>query len=212
MINNSVPPTPIKAICFDLDGVYFTPKGKNSFHQALIGEFGAAKEVVDHLMCKSLEMAQLVRGQIAHGEFWNKVRAATGITASDEVLAERWVRDYEVDQNVRGAVLKAKAARYKTCVCTNNNGIRLPLLAKRFNLASDFDCIVSSHEVGQTKPHKEIFEALLARMQIQPSELVYSDDNPDRLAGATQLGIRTFVFHNFEQFLGELDSMGIHLG
>ncbi len=206
-----MPPKTIKVICFDLDGVYFTPKGKNSFHQALINEYDASKEVVDHLMYKSPEMAQLVRGQIAPKDFWDKVRAATGITASDEALAERWVRDYEVDQNVRGAVLKAKAAGYRTCVCTNNNGIRLPLLAKRFNLAADFDCIVSSHEVGQTKPHKEIFETLLSRMQIQPSELVYSDDNPERLAGATALGIRTFVFHDFEQFLGELKGMGIVL-
>lgn len=34
----------IKAICFDLDGVYFTAKGKNSFHQALSAEYGIAKE------------------------------------------------------------------------------------------------------------------------------------------------------------------------
>ncbi len=201
----------IKAICFDLDGVYFTPKGKNSFHHALINEYKIPKVIVDDLMYRGPEMAQLVRGQIFPKDFWNRVREITGITARDEELTSRWIRDYEVDPNVRNAVIKAREAGYKTCVCTNNNAIRLPLLVEKFKLAEDFDCIVSSHEVGFTKPHREIFEALLSRMNIQPSELIYSDDNPERLAGATELGIQTFVFENFEQFLRELSKSGVVL-
>ncbi|MDB4984694.1 MAG: hypothetical protein JWM20_873 [Patescibacteria group bacterium] len=202
---------PIKAICFDLDGVYFTSKGKNSFHEALISEYGISKEVVDNFMYRGPEMAELVRGQISNEDFWNKLREATGITASDQELSERWVRDYEVNQDVRNAVLKAKELGYKTCVCTNNNAIRLPILSKRFNLNNDFDVIVSSHEVGHTKPNKEIFEALISRLNVEPEELVYSDDNPDRLQGATDLGIRTFVYESFEQFLTDLKSFGVEL-
>lgn len=202
----------IKAICFDLDGVYFTPKGKNSFHQGLIEEYDIPKDIVDELMFRSPEMAQLVRGQIAASEFWNKVRERTGVAASDEELTARWIRDYEVDEKVREAVLQAKKHGYKTCVCTNNNGVRLPLLVDRFNLDGQFDVIVSSHEVGHTKPSAEIFTALLNDLQVQPEELVYSDDNPDRLEGARELGINTFVFENFEQFTDELKKLGVDLG
>ncbi len=201
----------IKAICFDLDGVYFTPKGKNSFHQALITEYGASKEVVDELMYRSPEMAKLVRGQITATDFWNRVREITSIAAPDKELTERWVRDYEVDANVKSAVTKAKEKGYKTCVCTNNNAIRLPILVERFNLADDFDAIVSSHEIGQTKPNKEIFEALLKSVDVKPEELIYSDDNPDRLAGASALGINTFVFENFDQFKDKLKEFDINL-
>ena len=199
----------IKAICFDLDGVYFTSKGKNSFHQGLINEYGVSKETVDDLMYKSSIMSKLVRGQITNEEFWNEARKITGITASDQELTNRWVRDYEVDQNVRDVVIKVKELGYKTCVCSNNNGIRLPLLIETFNLRNEFDVIVSSHEVGQTKPHKEIFEALLNQLNVQPQELVYSDDNPDRLAGAIELGIQTFVFENFNKFIGKLKELGV---
>ena len=118
----------IKAICFDLDGVYFTPKGKNSFHEGLITEYGIPKETVDNLMYRSEEMAQLVRGWITPAEFWKKVRKMTGILATNEELTNRWIRDYEVDEHVKAVVLKAKAQGYKTCTCTNNNAIRLPLL------------------------------------------------------------------------------------
>ena len=201
----------IKAICFDLDGVYFTPKGKNSFHQALTTEYGVPKEVADELMYRSPEMAQLVRGQITPQDFWNAFRRITGITATDQELTDRWIRDYEVDANVRNAVLTAKAKGYKTCVCTNNNAIRLPRLIEQYNLDDDFDVIVSSHEVGHTKPEKEIFEALLKQLGVEPNELVYADDNPDRLAGATEMGIQTFVFENFDQFVTKLKELGVDL-
>lgn len=205
-MNNS-----IKVICFDLDGVYFTPKGKNSFHQALISEYGVAKEVVDDIMYRSVEMSQLIRGQISAENFWKVFREVTGIAATDKELADRWIRDYEVDKNVRNAVLRAKELGYKTCVCTNNNAIRLNPLIEKFHLRDDFDCIISSHEIGHAKPEKDIFIALLDRMIIEPQELVYSDDNPDRLSGAEALGIHTFVFKDFEHFLEKLSELGINL-
>lgn len=199
----------IKAICFDLDGVYFTSKGKNSFYEGLVSEYGIKKEVVDTILFRSPEMAQLVRGQIAKEEFWNKFRQITHVTASDKELTDRWIRDYEVNTSVQEVVLKLKQNGYKTCVCTNNNSIRLPILLEKYNLSIYFDVIVSSHQVGFVKPDKKIFEVLIEKLDIKPEELVYSDDNKERLQGATELGIKTFVYENFEQFLNELDNLGI---
>jgi putative hydrolase of the HAD superfamily len=201
----------IKAICFDLDGVFFTSKGKNSFHNALINEYGASKEIVDELMYRSPEMAKLVRGQISPADFWNRVREITGIVAGDDELAKRWVRDYEVDQKVLEAVKEARRQGYKTCICTNNNPIRLPLLVEEYKFNELFDSIISSHEVGFTKPDPKIFEALLQSLGVKGEELIYSDDNPDRLKGAMDLGIITFQFHDFEQFMSELKKLGVDL-
>lgn len=201
----------IKAICFDLDGVYFTPQGKKSFQEALIREYGITKDFAEAFMSRSPEMAKLVRGQITNENFWNRFRELTGLTKTDQELADRWVRDYEVDTNVQHAVVRARELGYKTCVCSNNNGIRLPVLIEKFDLDSYFDVITSSHEVGFCKPDKEIFRALLNSLQVKPEELVYSDDNPNRLQGARELGIQAFVYENFDQFLRELADLGINL-
>jgi putative hydrolase of the HAD superfamily len=201
----------IKAICFDLDGVYFTPQGKQSFHLALSEEFGADPAIVDEIMYRSAQMRQLVTGKMVSTQFWDYLREQTDITASDEELTARWIRDYEIDLNVQKAVRSAKAQGFIACVCTNNNEARLPALEAKFGFYSDFDAIVSSHEVGHTKPSKEIFEALLEKTGVQASELVYSDDNPDRLQGAKDLGIKVFEYKNFTQFLSELEDLGIIL-
>ena len=121
------------------------------------------------------------------------------------------MRDYEVDKNVQEAVRSAKRQGYITCVCTNNNAARLPVLESKFDLSVEFDVIVSSHEVGYTKPSKEIFEMLLKKAGVRASELVYSDDNPERLQGAKELGITVFVYESFDQFLTQLNALGVSL-
>jgi len=201
----------IKAICFDLDGVYFTPQGKQSFHKALSEEFGADSSVVDEIMYRSEAMKQLVTGKITPTEFWKYLRKQTSITATDKELTARWIRDYEIDSDVQTTVHSAKEQGFITCVCTNNNAARLPALEEELGFYSDFDAVVSSHEVGYTKPSKEIFEVLLEKTGVRASELVYSDDNPDRLQGAKDLGINVFIYESFDQFLHELSQLGINL-
>jgi putative hydrolase of the HAD superfamily len=156
-------------------------------------------------------MAQLVRGQIPPSDFWNRVREITGIKVSDEELTARWVKDYEIDKDVLEAVKNAKLQGYKTCVCTNNNAIRLPILVEQYKLGDLFDVIVSSHQIGFTKPDRKIFEELLTRLDVKGEELVYSDDNPERLQGAKELGINTFQYYNFEQFLLGVKKLGVSL-
>jgi len=201
----------IKAICFDLDGVYFTPSGKQSFHLALIEEFGGEREVIDEIMYRSGAMCDLVTGKIKPPDFWDYLREQAGITASDDELTARWVRDYEVDVQVKKAVHSAHEQGYITCVCTNNNAARLPALETKFSFYQDFDVVVSSYEVGYTKPSPEIFKVLLQKVGVAPAELIYADDNPGRLQGAIDLGITTFVYENFEQFLKELKILGVEL-
>ncbi len=211
MYNLGIMNTKIKAICFDLDGVYFTPRGKQSFLGALANEFGGDAEKVTFMMTKSDAMRELVTGKLAPADFWRALRTATGITASDNELSARWIRDYEIDESVEKVVRQAREAGYKTCVCTNNNPIRLPALEARFDFMKDFDVVVSSYEVGYTKPSREIFAALLEQVGVEPRELVYADDNPDRLEGARQLGITVFVYESFPQFMEELRKLGVEV-
>lgn len=202
----------IKAICFDLDGVYFTPAGKQSFYHALSDDFGTDPKKVNLFMGKGHPAVQdLVRGNITNEDFFDTMRKYLEITQTDEEITSRWIQDYEIDEQVRQTVLYVKKQGYLTCVCTNNNDIRLSVLEKQFNFFKDFDAVVSSHMVGECKPSETIYQALLDKMSIEPSELVYADDNPDRIQAAINLGITAFVFVSFDQFLRDLKSLGIDL-
>ena len=54
------------------------------------------------------------------------------------------------------------------------------------------------------KPDKEIFKALIRESNVEPQQIVYSDDSPEKLSGANELGIHTFVFENVDGFIKKL--------
>lgn len=199
----------IKAICVDLDGVYFTEKGKKTFDAALVA-LSEQPDKVRHVMYKSAEMRDFVLGKMTAVQFLDHLRSELGLTLSDEELTDLWVAGYEINQEVLTFVKDVKQKGYKLCICSNNNALRIAALGKMFpGFEDDFDVRIYSYEVGATKPSREVFEALVAAAGVEPNEIVYADDNPDRLAGAQELGINTFVFHNFEQYVEELRKLGV---
>lgn len=200
----------IKAICFDLDGVYFSEKGKIAFHKNLVSLTNNEKVVIEALY-QSEEMHQFVKGEISEDNFWNYLRAKLMIDLTNQELRDLWIKEYEVDQDVRDYVLKAREAGYITCVCSNNNIARVEALQQKFNFLEDFDVKIFSYLVGETKPQKKIFEALINQSGVRAEEIIYSDDNPMRIKGAQELGINVFVFEGFDQFIDSLNALGVKI-
>jgi epoxide hydrolase-like predicted phosphatase len=200
----------IKAICFDLDGVYFPETGKKAFHNALMRLTGS-EEKVNFALYKSPEMNQFVTGKLDESAFWECMRQYLGLKLTDQEFRDLWVKEYSIDPEVKQAVLKARANGYLTCICSNNNPARVAALHQKFGFLEDFDIKIFSYEVGFTKPSKEIFQVLIAKSQVQPEEIIYADDNPERIQGALDLGINAFVYENFEQYLDQLQKLGVNV-
>lgn len=199
----------IKAICFDLDGVYFDDSGFQLFKDTLV-ELGASRETVTDCFHGG-SMDQFKRGELSEDEYWQSTLRSLGINISAPDIQSLMVKHYNVNPEVRTLVLMARQAGYKTCVCSNNFTTRISKLNEKFNFLEDFDFSVFSYEVGELKPSPVIFKELLLRANVKPDELVYSDDNSDKLAGAQELGINTFTFTNIDQFKDELTKLGVAL-
>lgn len=71
------------------------------------------------------------------------------------------------------------------------------------------DGAVFSFEVEATKPEPEIYEALLKKYQLQPTECVFVDDNRGNIIAANHLGMATIHFHTKSQAEEELRSLGV---
>jgi putative hydrolase of the HAD superfamily len=190
----------IKAVCFDLDGVYFTLDGKKFFQQALI-DLSKDESKVIHVLYKCPEMLAFVKGELEEHLFWNFVRDYLTITLSDEELRELWAKGYEIDSEIQELIHKLKANGYIICTCSNNNIARVSELEKKFSFLKDFDVTVFSYQTGFVKPQKEIFQILIDKAQVAANEIVYSDDNPERIKGVAELGINTFLFTDKPQFI-----------
>ncbi|MDP2860618.1 MAG: HAD-IA family hydrolase [bacterium] len=198
----------IKAVCFDLDGVYFTKGGMVKFKDAIVG-FGASREKVDYVLHDSPEMAAFKRGETTENKFWSFACRFWGIKKTKKEIEEVLVRGYEIDKKVDALIKKVRKSGYKTCVVSNNYSTRIGALEKKFHFLKNFDIVVLSFKVGVTKPDKKIFKILLGKAKIKPGELAYSDDNEEKLGGARELGIQTFIYNDFNSFTKRLKALGV---
>ncbi len=198
----------IKAITFDLDGVYFTSESFKRFKTNLPKKI-ADESVVNQVLYKSHEMALFKLGKISEADFWNYARKELVINISNQEIFKLLRDSYEINPQVRDYVRKAKLANYTTCICTNNFITRIRELDTKFNFLADFDIQVISYQVGITKPDSGIFQTLVDKSGVLPQELVYSDDDASKLQGALELGINAFVYKGFDKFKLQLHNLGV---
>ncbi|MCL5003816.1 MAG: HAD family phosphatase [Patescibacteria group bacterium] len=200
----------IKAVTFDLDGVYF-PVGKEKFIQSLVG-LGISDSEARRVFLKSGQMNKLYKnGKMTDEEFWTWAAKEWGFAGSWNDLTDKLITGYAVDPDVAGVVKSIRRRGYKTLICSNNFRARVDGLQEKFKFLDDFDAAVFSYEVGESKPSEKIFKELIRRSVVEPSEIVFTDDNPERLAGAKNLGITTFLYEGFNKFVERLRTLGVKI-
>ena len=86
-----------------------------------------------------------------------------------------------------------KAAGYKLYVLSNMSREFIDFLRKQ-KVYENFDGDVVSCEVGIVKPMLEIYDLLLERFDLDPSETIFIDDRKENVDAAAAKGIATFHF------------------
>jgi len=199
----------IKAICFDLDGVFFTKKGMESFVESLVA-LGPAEENVRFAVFKSNEMSAFKKGEIKEQKYVEYLNLSLGLELTVEKFSELLVAGYEINEEVLSFVKQVRIGGYKTCICSNNFETRVRELSKKFDFLQYFDFTVFSYQVGILKPNKGIFEKLVNKSGVIANEIAYSDDNEEKLVGAIELGINAFLYIDFEDFKTKLTELGVN--
>ncbi len=198
----------IKAMSFDLDGVFFTQQSFKDFKKHLPKRV-EDKETVDYVFHNSQEMLDFKSGKISEEEFWNFATKTLQIEGDFDDICSVFREVYTINNDVANYVREVKIAGYKTCICSNNFETRVREVDNEWGFLDLFDVKIFSYQVGFLKPDKRIFQALIDASEVKPGEIVYSDDGEDKIQGALELGINAFVYENFEQFKNKLTSLGV---
>lgn len=200
----------IRAITFDLDGVYFI-NGKSNF-VANLGKFGVSENEAKRVFLQSDEMNKMYKeGKMTDDEFWSWALKEWKLNLTVLEIIKLLIDGYEVDEKVVEVVKKVKANGYKTLICSNNFPARINGLQNRFGFLENFDAWALSYEIGSAKPSVKIFEELVKKSGVKPEEIIYADDNEDALTGAKEIGIQAFLFEGFDKFLEKFQELGVDL-
>ena len=200
----------IKAITFDLDGVYFTADSFSKF-KADLPKTCQDNNLVDYVFATSDETKKFRRGEISEEEFWSYARLTLGITISNQEIFQLLADSYNFDPKVADLVKNVRSMGYQTCICSNNFPTRTRTLEQKFHFLSDFDVKIFSFEVGVMKPDPIIYHALIKAAGCLPQEVIYSDDKINNVNAALSLGINAFEFQGFDHFIAQLQKSGLQM-
>ena len=146
---------------------------------------------------------------MSDGEFWSWALKEWDVDLSVEEIVKLLIEGYETNQQVLGVVKDARNRGYKTLVCSNNFPARIQGLQARFGFLDNFDAAAISYEIGATKPSQAIFRELVKRSGVNAEEIVFADDDESKLSGARAIGMQTFVYKGFDEFLVSLRNLGV---
>lgn len=94
--------------------------------------------------------------------------------------------------------------KYKIALLSNINILHLDFIKKTFPVFDAFHNIIASCHLGLRKPQSQIYQKALEILEASGAEVFYTDDRPELIESAAELGMRAFVFTGVEKLRQDL--------
>ena len=147
------------------------------------------------------------RGEYSEQEFFQALADASGQTV------EQVEREFEADNELNEPLveyIQTLQTTYRIALLSNSSSEYLRNELAKYDLEKYFDEIVISSEVKLIKPEPAVFKHTMQKLNVQPNECIFTDDNSRHTNAASQLGIHTIVYtsvnelkQRVEQIVGE---------
>lgn len=98
---------------------------------------------------------------------------------------------------------------YRVLALTNWSAETFPIALGIYDFLHWFEGIVVSGDEKTRKPRRDIYETLLNRYDVNPSQAVFIDDALTNIHGAEAVGIKGIHFQNAEQLRTALINLGV---
>ena len=149
------------------------------------------------------------QGEIAIEQHWQAIGRVLKVGPAElpQVIEDFWAAD-GLDEALLDYIRSLRPG-YRQAVLSNAwSDLRL-LLRERWQILDVFDEVIVSAEVGMLKPDPRIYGLALARLGLQPSEVVFLDDRPENVNGALSAGMHAIQYQNLAQARQALLQLGV---
>ncbi len=206
----------IKAVLFDLDDTLYDHRfSSRSGLEILKKNFDCFKNIrldeleKEHLkLLNEIHLSKVLSGLLtideARAERYKRLFSKYGVDTDAELIEEArqlYSTAYRTNQRaVPGAVelLERLKGNFKIAIVSNNFGLEQKAKIDVCGLGKYLDVIVTSVEVGFTKPSPEIFRLALDKLGCSADEAVMIGDSWESdIVGARNAGIRAIWFNRY---------------
>ena len=185
----------IKAIIFDLGRVVIDFDHRIAADK-IAGLAGKSSQDIFNLFFDSPLIQSFEEGNITPVDFFNEVKKALSLGISFAEFLPIWNEIFFLTEENKAVYDLANKLRksYQLALLSNVNKLHFEYIRKNFSILRPFHHLLTSYELGFSKPDPLIYQKTLKVLKVLPQESFYVDDRSELIEAAAELGIRSFVF------------------
>ncbi|NDV47774.1 HAD family phosphatase [Paludibacter sp. 221] len=142
---------------------------------------------------------QMEEGKMDENEFYSEIKKHGSNDVTNQQIKNAWnsflldIPAYKLD------MLLELRKKFKVLLLSNTNPIHIEhsedifLSHKGLTMDNYFDKRYLSYEMKMSKPHAEIFEAVLDDAKLRPEECLFLDDGAKNIEQAQKMGFNTYL-------------------
>src|SRR5574341_483769 len=193
----------IRAVIFDLGGVLLRTVDQAP-RQRLAERLGVNLYEIYNQVFASESARLATLGKLSAQKHWEQVGSHFGLSPQEVpgFIQQFWDGD-RLDRNLVAFIRSLRKDR-RTALLSNAWDDLRGLVENDWKIASDFDELVSSAEVGLAKPDHRIYQLALERLGVAAEQAVFIDDVEENVDAARWIGMRAIRFRSTGQTIAEV--------
>ena len=203
----------IKALIFDVGGVL--QLGNPSFDNPNVHIFVTRKlntnldqyfDSIDTVYAKAIE------GNISEKKALDIMAKNLRTTPKNlkKFYLQAYKKYYILNKELLEFVIKIRRKGYKTAILSDQWYLSKKALFPK-DFYNKFDATIISCDVGIRKPNPKIYDIVLRKLRLKPSQTVFIDNQKWNIAPAKKLGMKTILFKNNRQTINDLKKLDVKL-
>lgn len=148
-------------------------------------------------------------------EYWQLIATDLGLSWDTAELHRLWLADFRswlaIDPDTLDVLIDLQRGGTRMALLSNA-GLDFSSYFRNGLLGEFFDQVFTSGELGVLKPDAQIFRALIAGLDVAPSDVVFIDNRRDNIAGAAELGITGHVYTGATSLRSYLEGLAVTTG
>jgi len=131
------------------------------------------------------------RGEITAAEYFKHLSSVLALDAQHADIERGWNAIFVSEIAETLALVRAARDRLPCHVFTNTNAAHQAAWSRMFPIvASSFDRIFASHEIGLRKPEQRAFAHVAQALGVPAASIMFFDDSLENVEGAQQAGLQ----------------------
>ncbi len=192
----------VKAVVLDFGGV-LADEGFRDGLAVIALRFGLDREDFFQMATEAVYSSGYIAGAGKEADFWELVRAESGIVAPDDELRREILSRFVPRPRMLEIV---RAVRRQGCIAAilSDQSDWLDRLDREHHFFHEFDRVFNSYHLGKTKRDPTIFDDTVNALRVAAQEILFVDDNPDHIKRAAAKGLQTHLYKNRTTFEKEM--------